>query len=242
MRRSNNEDFLPVPRKRERDLSRRAEDDWLSPWGFAGASPWQMMRRMQEDMDRVFDRFLSGSFGDLGAATQALQQWSPSMDISEDAGGWRVEVDLPGVRQEDIDIQIQDRRLLLRAEMRQEEAPEQSEQERQYHRRERRFGYFERVLPLPQNADEDNIRCEFRDGVLTCYIPRREQVAPQVRRIPIGGDAEPAAIAPSASAPSASAPSENGHENNGHAGNGADSGGGGKTARKPRRKAAVSES
>ena len=238
MRRSDNQDFLPVPRNRERVLSRRAEDDWLSPWGFVNASPWQMMRRMQEDMDRVFDRFLSGSFDDLGAVTQALQQWSPSVDISEDAEGWRVEVDLPGVRQEDIDIQIQDRRLFLRAEMRQEETPEQPSEgqpARQYHRRERRFGYFERVLPLPQNADEDNIRCEFRDGVLTCQIPRREQVAPQSRRIPIGGGE----TAPAAIAPSASAPSENGHENNGHEANGAESDGGGKTARKPRRKAAA---
>src|SRR5687768_2502097 len=104
-------DFFPV---------RRGQDWGLSPWGepgsrgflspsgfpspsaFFGGSPWQMMRRMQEDMDRLFEQFFTGS------ALQSLQgqQWSPSVDVSRDDREWLVEVDLPGVSQDSIDVQV----------------------------------------------------------------------------------------------------------------------------------------
>jgi len=201
-----NEEFMPMRRDRGSDLS-----PWSQGGGFGtssfGASPWQMMRRMQEDMDRIFGQF----FGDQGGFGGALapfgqqtgmQQWAPSVDISQDDKEWRVEVDLPGVRREDIHSEIQDHHLIVRAEMRQEEQPKggqqggqaqgqqgqqsQQGQQRQYAHRERRYGYFQRVLPLPENVDEENVRCEFRDGVLTVHLPKMQQIPPRGRRIPVG--------------------------------------------------------
>lgn len=220
-----NEEYMPA--RRERDFTP------MSSYGgagqsFFGTSPWQMMRRMQEDMDRVFGQFFGGSagFGGWPATTsqqQGIQTWTPSVDISQDDKEWRIEADLPGVRKEDVHAEVRDGYLVISAEMRQEDQPQagqaqgtqtqqgqqqgaqgqqsiqgqqqspqgQQSQQRQYAHRERRYGYFQRVLALPDNVDEEHIRCEFNNGVLTVHVPKTEQRAPQGRRIPIGaGEAQ----------------------------------------------------
>jgi len=169
---------------------------------------------MQEEMDRVFGQFFEGPLGsDWLPATSGqqagMQAWAPSLDISQTDKEWCVEIDLPGVKQEDIDIQVRDRSLFISAEMKSEEASPPYEaqaqsgeqpqgngsktqqaqpqgQQRQYERRERRYGYFERQLPLPENVNEDQISCEFKNGVLTVHLPKAEQAVQQGRRIPVG--------------------------------------------------------
>lgn len=207
-----NESYLP------------SRQDWgglspRSPFGTSGSfplfgSPWQMMRRMQEDMDRVFGQFFSeegGQGGQQASGQPGIQQWAPRVDISQTDKEWCIEADLPGVKEADIDAQIQDHMLFLRAELRPEESPEgrQAEpesgqqagekphnghnkaeqaqmQQRQYHQRERRWGYFERVLSLPDNVDEEKVSCDFKNGVLTLHLPKMPEPASQGRRIPIG--------------------------------------------------------
>jgi len=208
-----NSSFLPARREWEGNLS-----PW-SPGGFASLgnfarSPWQMMRRMQEEMDRAFGQFFEEPFGpDWLPATSgrqgAMQAWAPNLDISQTDKEWLLEVDLPGVKQEDIDIQVRDHSLFVSAEMKSEESfpgteaqaqsgeqpqgngsktqqAQQQGQQRQYERRERRYGYFERQIPLPENVNEDQISCEFRNGVLMLHLPKSEQAVQQGRRIPIG--------------------------------------------------------
>lgn len=238
------QDFLPARRERGSELAPRSSDDLMNPSMFFNMSPWQMMRRMQEDMDQVFGQLFGSSGGPLAAAGQqtGLQVWSPSVDMSENDKEWTIEAELPGVREEDVQITVQDHHLILRAEMRQEEeapagqgqesqtqggqrqsgqaqggqaqanqaqgsqtqggqqqgggreaagpVPGQAPQRRYFHR-ERRYGYFERVFPLPENADEDQIRCEFRNGVLTVHIPKAQPAQQQGRRIPVVAGAQP---------------------------------------------------
>jgi len=196
-----------------------ATDSLLSPSSFFTASPFQLMRRMQEDMDRLFGQVLGSGFGSnssgalsaggpaSAAAGQQQQRLSPfftpHMDVSETDKEYHLEVDLPGVPEDAIDIEVKgDNTLIIRAEVRQEssegndpqqpqdeqqEAKPQQKQQRQYHYRERRYGRFERVLSLPQNVNPQNIAANFQNGVLTVTLPKREQIAPQGRRIPIGG-------------------------------------------------------
>jgi HSP20 family protein len=186
-----NGDLFPVRREQEWGVTPWAETGFLTP-SFFGQSPWQAMRRMQEDMDRVFGQLLGA-----GAPQQAgapVQQWTPSVDVSQDEKEWLIEVDLPGVNRDAIDVQVYNNHLVLRAELRQgTETPAEGEgQERRYHRRERRYGYFERVVPLPQSVDEEQIRCEFQNGVLKVHLPRLPEARPRGRRIPIGeGQAQP---------------------------------------------------
>jgi HSP20 family protein len=206
-----NQGFLPMRRGREADLSPWNPASTFSPDMFFSVSPWQMMRRIQEDMDRLFGQFASGparpggQLAPTGQQTSVLQ-WLPSTDISETDKEWTIQVELPGVKQEDVEVQVRDHYLVVRAELRDEE-PAQTGQaqagqtqgaqaqgaqapQRQYHQRERRFGYFERLLLLPDNVDEERIACEFRNGVLTVHIPKTEQAQQQARRIPIGTGAQ----------------------------------------------------
>jgi len=210
---------LPATRGREgQGLSRYNQGSYLSPVfpSFFDASPFQMMRRMQEDMDRIFGPLFGSNSGMMPSFPAGMQRFQPSVDISEDDKEYSIDVDLPGVRPEDVDVQVHNDHLILRSTLRQESGSEpqqtaagqqgtagqtppqaatsgqkdwqqsQSEQQRQYHRRERQFGYFERVFPLPQNVDQQNIRCDFKDGVLTCHLPKTGEIEPpQGRRIPV---------------------------------------------------------
>jgi HSP20 family protein len=179
-------------------------------------SPWQMMRRMQEDLDLLLNQVLSDTpvVPQDGQSQQQragqMQIWSPRVDVSEDDREWRIEAELPGVKQDDISIQVQNDALILRAQLRQEQeveaeptdgqqqgqqtksAQEQPQrQQRRYYFSERRFGYFERALALPETVDEENIRAEFRDGVLMIHLPKKEQTTQQQgRRIPVSGSAQ----------------------------------------------------
>ena len=192
---------LPTRRNQERGISFWNEPDFFGSPGIFSGSPWQMMRRMQEDMDRVFGQFFGGETGQGGGALaqtgqmgQMGQQWAPSVDISRTDREWCIEADLPGVEKDNIDVQVRDHHLILRAEMRQEEPPQgEGEEQRRYARRERRYGFFERVVPLPENVDEEQIRCEFRNGVLTVRIPATGQEQQQARRLPVTeGGGQPA--------------------------------------------------
>jgi HSP20 family protein len=208
------QDFLPMRRGRETDMSPWSSGGSESPTSLFSLSPWQMMRRMQEDMDQVFGQFFGGAGSALAPAGQqpGTLVWTPTVDISENDKEWTIEAELPGVREEDVEVRVQNHHLVLRAEMRQEEEQPQNgqaqggqaqggqaqggqaqgeqAQARQYLYRERRYGYFQRVFPLPENVDEEQIRCEFRNGVLTVHIPKTEQAREQSRRIPIGAEAE----------------------------------------------------
>src|SRR4051794_17142287 len=114
-----NDDYSLSRWQPERGLARG--DFWSNPSSFFTASPWQAMRRMQEDMDRIFGQFFGQQGGIGGALAQAGQQWAPNVDISQTDREWLIEADLPGVRRDDIDIQVQNHYLVLRAEMRQDE-------------------------------------------------------------------------------------------------------------------------
>jgi HSP20 family protein len=163
-----------------------------------------MTREMQEDIDRVVIQFLGGAArsGALPATTgqQDTQTWAPSVDISQNDKEWFIEADLPGVKKEDVNVEVGAGYLVLGAQIGQREQPQGQQesyqgqqrqqdpegQQRQHTHRERRFGYFQRVLTLPDNLDEANINCEFQNGVLTVHVPKMEQRAPQQRRIPVG--------------------------------------------------------
>jgi HSP20 family protein len=129
-----------------------------------------------EDMDRMWSQPFGGLAPVGTPEGMTGQLWQPTIDVSESIKHWPVEADLPGVKKDDIDVQVRDHSLMISAELKEEkDQPEGEEKDhRRFHRRERRFGYFERVIPLPENVDEDNITCGFKDGVLTVMIPKAD--------------------------------------------------------------------
>lgn len=141
---------------------------------------WEPFR----DVDDVFDRFLAETLRRWprpAAEGRATLDWAPAADVSETEAEYRIKADLPEVRKEDVSITVQDGVLVLSGERRQE----QREESEKVHRVERMYGSFARRFALPEDADEQAIRAESRDGVILIHIPKQKVVQPQPRQIEI---------------------------------------------------------
>jgi HSP20 family protein len=121
-----------------------------------------------DPVDRLFDHLFDGvSSGAQPAAWSAPWAWW------EDEGHLYLEVDLPGVKNEDIELVLDDGKLHLRC---QRKAPEG---DRKYGYNNRRYGEFERVLSLPETIDAENIAAEMHDGVLYVTLSKLPQAQPK---------------------------------------------------------------
>ncbi len=131
-----------------------------------------------------FHNEMGQMFNDLFASPneptdETENRWNPSVDIAETDNGFEVRAELPGVKQEDVNVSVRDNVLTLRGEKRQEETDEGKD----YRRVERHYGSFQRAFTLPPNVDADAITAAYRDGVLTLIVPKAEEAKP--KEIPI---------------------------------------------------------
>ena len=166
-----------------------------SPASLLG-DPFGTMRSMVDQMDRLFDDFLGFSpFGryrprGTSAALQGLtggpggaSLWYPQIEVREKDNNLVVCADLPGMRKEDVHLELHDDCLVLSGERHQE----QEQNEQGWYRSERSYGQFYRTVPLPEGVDPNQAKANFKDGVLevTIPLPKREQKQPKGRRIEI---------------------------------------------------------
>ncbi len=107
--------------------------------------------------------------------------WAPLTDVSETEGEYLIKAELPEVRKEDVSVTVLDGVLTLSGERRQEKR----EETEKVHRLERRYGAFARRFALPEDADEQAIRAESRDGVLLVHVPKQKVAQPQPRQIQV---------------------------------------------------------
>ncbi|MCM8795229.1 MAG: Hsp20/alpha crystallin family protein [Candidatus Omnitrophica bacterium] len=135
---------------------------------------WDPFRELL-DLEKEFHRFLDTSFDTLPERISKEGIWSPSLDISEDKDNIVIKADLPGVKQQDIDISINDNILTLKGERRRDEETKG----KNYHRIERFYGSFVRSLSLPRYVDTDKINASYKDGVLEIVIPKTEEAKPK---------------------------------------------------------------
>lgn len=140
-------------------------------------SPFTLMRRLTEDMDRMF----SGS----GASESELGQWAPPVEVREENGSIMVYAELPGLNKEDVKVEVNDRGLVIQGERKREWSGEH----KGIHRSERSYGLFYREIPLPEGAQTDRAKAEFHNGVLEVRVPVPES-RQMNRQIPIetGGE------------------------------------------------------
>jgi HSP20 family protein len=149
----------------QRDVARREERGLTrEPFGFF--SPFSMMRRLSEEMDRAFGSSfgLPRVFGEEGA-------WSPAVEVREHNGNLEIRAELPGMSKDDVKVECTEDAIVIEGEKRREERKE----ERGYHRSEISYGRFYRAIPLPQGADAGKANAEFKDGVLKIEVPVPEQ-------------------------------------------------------------------
>jgi HSP20 family protein len=113
---------------------------------------------------------------------QQITEWAPAIDVTTKDGDLLVRVELPGVKQEDVDITLQNNVLTISGERK----AEQEEERGGYYVRERRHGSFSRSLPLPEGLDESKIHARYENGVLEVTVEGAAAVQ-EPRRIQIEG-------------------------------------------------------
>lgn len=133
----------------------------------------QALTTWQSEMDNLFDSFFRPM------RSGGIASWLPPINISETEADYRVDVELPGLSAEDVNVELHDGKLTISGQRQ----SEQTSEDRRYHRVEHVYGKFERVLKLGGPVEEDQVSAEFKNGVLSVTIPKSEQAKP--RRIEV---------------------------------------------------------
>ena len=137
--------------------------------------PFRDLLSVQRDLNRVFDRALTGESDAFLRGT-----WAPQMDIHESEEAFTVWMDVPGLTSDDVEVTL-DRNVLS---VRGDRAFSDERREETFHRIERRYGQFERTVTLPSTVDPDGITASVHDGVLEITIPKAAEAKP--RQIKVG--------------------------------------------------------
>lgn len=154
----------------KKELEPYRPSDWLTPF---------------ERMEELFDEFFRRPFG--RPWWPRLPRWFeeikpvPSVDIYEEGDDLVIKTELPGMRKEDIEVNISENTITLSGEKKKEEKVEKKD----YYRLERSYGSFSRSFDLPVEVQADKAKATFKDGVLEIRIPKTEEAKKKVRKIKI---------------------------------------------------------
>jgi len=146
-------------------------------------SPFSDLALLQNRLNSIFQD-LTPSSGDSEALTAG--SFVPPVDIYEDAQKVVLKLETPGVRQEDLDIQVENQTLVVKGERK----LASEEKEENFHRIERRFGSFTRSFTLPQTVDTNAVTAGYEAGVLTITLAKKAEMKPKQVKIAIGPGAE----------------------------------------------------
>ncbi len=126
------------------------------------------------------------SFGNLfepltGLGRRIAGFFAPQADASATRDEYCINIELPGVKPEDVDVSVHDGVVMVRGEKR----SEQEREGRSYFFSERMYGTFYRTFRLPPDTNGDEISADFKDGILTVRVPKNAAAAEAVRKIPV---------------------------------------------------------
>ena len=153
----------------------------------AGHSDLSPIAYFHHEIDRMFDNFFSAwpTFQmDRGyEPVMAGSMLKPTLDLSATDKEYAITVEIPGVDEKDVQLELLNDTLTIRGEKKQEK----EEKDKNYYRMERSYGSFQRVLSLPDDADQDSIKAKFKKGVLKVTMHRKVQPHPEVKHIEVRG-------------------------------------------------------
>jgi HSP20 family protein len=147
---------------------------------------WEPFTSLRRDMDRLFEGFSARPR--LGPPAIAGAGMAPRVDVSETETEIRIEAELPGVDEKDVEVVLSDGRLTIKGEKKQEreekkEKKKEKKEKKDFHLVERSYGSFARSIGLPFEADPGQVKASFAKGVLTVTVPKPEA---KEKKIPIG--------------------------------------------------------
>jgi HSP20 family protein len=131
--------------------------------------PFASMRQFEDAVSRLLTE------------PQSSRPWSPSVDIYETDDNLVLRVDLPGVEQKEIDVRVENQTLTIAGERKFENV----DSSKGYHRIERSYGSFNRSFALPSAFDTEKIGAEYKNGVLTVTLPKKEAAKPRQIKVAV---------------------------------------------------------
>jgi HSP20 family molecular chaperone IbpA len=157
------------PRSATQADARKSEaEPWLPRLMDVWEEPLVVMRRMSQEMDNLFDRFIGRPLGIPVLMQSGSRNWTPPVEVTRRNNQLVVCADLPGIKREDVHVEIKNDKLTIEGDRRMQ--GEQS-QEQEYRRTERPYGHFYRMVPLPEDVDPDSATASMHDGVLEITLP-----------------------------------------------------------------------
>jgi HSP20 family protein len=144
--------------------------------------PFNVLRQMTSELDRMFDEpwtLFRWPSADLASPDAPI--WAPKVDVVTKDGKLVTRVDLPGMKKEDVFVEVQDGYLMLSGER----TKETKEEKDDVYREEREYGSFCRTVPLPKGVKADDVKATFNNGVLEVSVPLPAAAPSNGRKIPI---------------------------------------------------------
>jgi HSP20 family protein len=141
--------------------------------------PFREINALHNAMTRALQTAGTGSGDELTTTGSFV----PPVDIYEDENSLSLRLEIPGMKQEDLDIRLENHTLTIRGERK----FEKEDKEENFHRIERRYGSFTRSFTLPNTVDTDNVRADYKDGILSIELTKRAETKPKQIKIGVGG-------------------------------------------------------
>jgi HSP20 family protein len=143
-------------------------------WQRPVLNQWPTLGRLTDIRDEL-DRLFESPLSELARTSQLLSGWTPALDLHEDKDNFVVKVELPGMKKEDIEISLHDGSLSVSGERKSEEKFADAE----VYRSERFVGRFKRKIAMPGAVANDQVKAQYKDGVLTVTLPKTEEAKPK---------------------------------------------------------------
>ena len=142
---------------------------------------WDPFRELEEMSDRLNRMVARPATKSSGNEALTVADWMPTVDISETAGEYVIQAELPEVKKDDVKVTLEEGVLTIQGQRRQEK----DEKTTKYHRIERSYGTFVRSFSLPDQVNESGVKAEFKDGVLNLHIPKSEKAKPRAIEVKV---------------------------------------------------------
>lgn len=142
---------------------------WLPQLMKVWEEPLSLMRRMSQEMDGVFGRFLARPLGMTNWTAGGKRSWSPPVEVARRADHLVISADLPGITREQVNVEIKKDKLTIEGDWQAQQVNVE------YRRTERNYGHFYRAIPLPEGIDPEGATALMHDGVLEITLPMLQQ-------------------------------------------------------------------
>lgn len=145
----------------------------------------QPFSKLYSEMEKIAQDVFNEYLPDIPKTSElGVNFLTPRLNISETEKEYKVSVEIPGVKEKEIDLSINKNVLMIKAHKKEEK----EDKDERYHRIERYYGTFQRSIALPEDAKQDSVEAKFKDGVLNIIIEKNKEMQSNIKKIEVKGE------------------------------------------------------